>query len=228
MKTHKYHLFYILLASLMLCVYNSCSKDDPTTSSSSTPVKTNTNQGTSNNNSGSNNQSNDNSNQGSNNNGGSATPAVQSSDYIEITYNGATIKKNPNKSYYVTSDPIGSENGEPLKLTSEGQELFHSNGFDFFYALVHYKNKSKLLSSQLGVYRVAIFEDASNFYKNLTLVPTFEINGSSAKFVSGSHEVQLIKEVGGNVVIVGKFSATFKYNNADHRVSGKYQMTISL
>ena len=172
---------------------------------------------------------NGNANQGGSNQGGSQSDdvKVQNDDYIEVAFGGKTYSKKPNKQYYVQFDPVGYENGnEPLVLSFNGQEMFESNGFEFLYGIVHYKDENKLLNSTLSTYKVAKEDDTSNFYKNLTLTPVFEKNGIECELVSGTHEVQLIKKVNGHVVIVGKFSCKMKNGSNEYSITGKYQMTI--
>ena len=172
---------------------------------------------------------NGNANQGGSNQSGSQSDdvKVQNDDYIEVTFGGKTYIKKPYKQYYVQFDPIGYENGnEPLTLTFNGQEMFESNGFEFLYGIVHYRDEDKLLNSSLGTYKVATEDDNANFYKNLTLTPVFEKNGVGCELVSGTNEIQLIKKVNGHVVIVGKFSCKMKNGSNEYTITGKYQMTI--
>lgn len=150
-----------------------------------------------------------------------------SGDYIQVTLNGKTYSDNKLDWCKAQIDPVGRDsNNKPLTLTYDMCDHFDKYGFSFFWGVVHFSRKSDLLASPIGAYGCGESILSDDYYKNLTFWSTLEIDYDEYKWVSGTHQVKSIKEVGGGVQLEGSFTSEFVLNGSSRTVKGDYRITI--
>ena len=158
---------------------------------------------------------------GGNGNGGSGS-GFYTGDFIELTIDGKTYKKNLIGIY--TEIELSSFGYEGLTLTSTTEDVFCDEGFRFFMGLSHYSSSSKLLSSSTGSYNV--HTKSNNDSSNLCLFVQFQKNSIDYDAESGTHKVTSIKQVSNGVQVSGTFNITLKRNSNTKMIEGKYTMTL--
>lgn len=143
-------------------------------------------------------------------------------DYVKVIFEGKTYQES--MPFYMQIDPVGKENGTPLTFTYDAIEHFERDGFSFMLGLMHYSRKADLLSCSPG--RYSCKGGIYNGYVNFTLTTSLEIDYDEYDFVSGTHQVTSIKEMGGRVQIEGNFTSFFEYRGDEKSIKGSYRMTI--
>lgn len=144
-------------------------------------------------------------------------------DFVRVTFEGNTYQEP--MPFYCQIDPVGWDGDTPLTFTYDAKEHFRNNGFIFMLGLIHYSRKTDLLKSSPGSYKCVggVFLD---YYHNFTFTGKLEIDYIEYDFVSGTHQVTSVKEVGGRIQIEGNFTNSFEYNGDAKTVKGNYRMTI--
>ena len=146
-----------------------------------------------------------------------------SGDFVKVTFQGNTYQESI--PIYCQIDPVGWNGDTPLTYTYDAIPHFENYGFEFMFGIIHYSRKTDLLKSLPGSYDCAggIY---LNYYSNLTFTGLLEIDYIEYDFVSGTHEVTSVKEVGGRVQIEGNFTNIFEYHGDTKTIKGNYRMTI--
>lgn len=148
-----------------------------------------------------------------------------SSDFLEVTINGQTYRKNLLGIY--TGITMGNYDGVELYTTSLIEDAFSEEyNFKLFLGLCHYSDIYKTLDCPTGNYNVLTSEyEIANFCLDVL----YQASGKNyMKIQSGTHKVTLIRRVGKNVQVCGEYSVVVKTNNNETaQLSGKYAMTLS-
>lgn len=156
---------------------------------------------------------------------GTETPI--SGDYIRITLDGKTYSDKILDWYYIQVDPVGRDsNNKSLTLTGDMRDHFEDYGFSFMFGVVHFSKMNELLASSPGTYGCSKDMLRDDYYRNLTFTATLDIDYDEYEWVSGTHQVKSIKEVGGKVQLVGSFTSKFELDGNIKTVKGDYRITI--
>ena len=144
-------------------------------------------------------------------------------DFVKVTFEGNTYQEP--MPFYCQVDPVGWNGDTPLTFTYDAIEHFKNNGFAFMLGLIHYSRQRDLLNSSPGTYKCVgnIYLDN---YSNFTFTGMLEIDYKEYDFVSGTHQVTSVKEVGGKIQIEGNFTNIFEYHGDTKTIKGNYRMTI--
>lgn len=144
-------------------------------------------------------------------------------DFVKVTFEGNTYQEP--MPFYLQVDPVGWDGDTPLTFTYDAIGHFKNNGFAFMLGLIHYSRQRDLLNSSPGTYKCvgSIYLD---YYSNFTFTGMLEIDYKEYDFVSGTHQVTSVKEVGGKIQIEGNFTNIFEYHGDTKTIKGNYRMTI--
>lgn len=162
-----------------------------------------------------------------NSNGQGENGTASTGDFIEISLLGKKYHHNTKPINYAQIDHFGEDaHGATLTSTYSMEDDWGTEAFEFYYGLIHFSDKSKLLATTTGAYPCQIVSILDDVYQNMTFVPELYIDDNSYDLVSGTHQVTSIKSVDGKVQVEGKFSAVFEYEGDNVNVNGSYRMTI--
>ena len=143
-------------------------------------------------------------------------------DFIEVTIDGKTYKKNMFGIYAMT---LIDNN---LALCYSTEDVFSNHGFSLFYGITMHEGEHDILDSSTGTYRAVnsfYGSDVENF--DFTLDLEYYDKDEYYYVESGTHKVTSIRKVDVGVEIEGTFDVRLEENfsNKEKHVKGKYRMT---
>lgn len=162
----------------------------------------------------------------------------ETSDYIELTFNGKTYRGSiPVFGYVILDDTETDSEGRRITITNVVVDAFDKYGFSFMPSISHFAKKSDLMSAKTGEYLHKsdfgnIWEGEFNV-ENFTFVSDLEIfdDNTYYELIDGKHYINSIKETGDEwVQIEGTFTGNYycSENNKECEINGKYRMTLNV
>lgn len=148
--------------------------------------------------------------------------------FVEVKIDGKTYKESFPDWATAQIDPLGTDSqGKKITYTYDMRAHFEdTHGFLFMFGISHYSNKADLLASNSGSYPFALHIRDNKIYNNLAFSCIYELDGDEYSAVSGTHQVNSIESVGGDVCVKGSFTAVFNYNGDTKNIQGSYSIII--
>lgn len=144
-------------------------------------------------------------------------------DFIEISFNGKTYRKNVYGIY--AQFPIG----ENLSVTYATEDVFEDEGFGFFYGITLPEREEDIMDLSTGSYGVTEDYTYGSDKNVLDFSADLEFYDSDEYYYTsrGSHKVTSIRNVDGMIQIEGTFDIVMEENNSyeEMKVKGKYRIT---
>ena len=148
--------------------------------------------------------------------------------FVEVKIDGKTYKESFPEWATAQVDPFGTDSqGKKLTLTYDMKAHFEdTDGFLFQFGISHYRNKADLLASTPGSYPFALNTIDDKMLNNLAFSCIYELDGDEYRAVSGTHQVNSIESVDGDVCVKGSFTAIFKFKDDTKNIQGNYSIII--
>ena len=148
--------------------------------------------------------------------------------FVEVKIDGKTYKESFPDWATAQIDPLGTDSqGKKITFTYDMVAHFAKTyGFKFLFGISHYRNKADLLASTPGSYPFALDTSDDKIFNNLAFTCGYMLDGDEYSAVSGTHQVNSIESVDGDVCVKGSFTAVFKYNGNTKNIQGSYSIII--
>ena len=148
--------------------------------------------------------------------------------FVEVKIDGKTYKESFPDWATAQIDPLGTDSqGKKITFTYDMRAHFEDTyGFRFMFGISHFRNKTDLLASTSGSYPFALDTSDDKIFNNLAFTCGYILDGDEYRAVSGTHQVNSIESVDGDVCVKGSFTAVFDYNGDTKNIEGNYSIII--